>query len=55
MRRGGSAILLLVGTGDDVGDAAGHPGMFGDWLRRLFQCVSDCDRGGGHAVYTFQF
>ena len=50
----GGTVLLLVGAGNDVGDAAGYPGMFCDFFRRLFQRVPNRACGSGHSVHALQ-
>ena len=52
---GGGAVFLLVGTGDDVGDATRYPSVFGNLIRRLFQRVPNRTCGSGYSVHAFQF
>ena len=53
--QGGGTVLLLVGAGDDVGDATRRAGVLAGLLRRLFQRVADRSRSGGNSVPTFEF
>ena len=51
----GDAVLLLIGLGDEVGDATSGPRVTFQLPRRLFYSIFDDLRGGGHAVRSFDF
>ena len=52
---GGGAVFLVIGLGNDFGDAAARPGVLFQFLRGLFNSVSDDPRSGGHPIRPLNF